>query len=99
MRRNARSAEALSDLGVAQHAAEQYADALASHDDVDAGLAAYNRTRQPIGEHVVRHGRRLGTHLGVNLRNSEDRTMWQQLQGPRALMDWLAIPNFLAEYA
>jgi len=75
------------------------AEALASHDDVDAGLAAYNRTRQPIGEHVVRHGRRLGTHLGVNLHNEEDRAMWKQLQGPRALMDWLAIPNFLAEYA
>jgi hypothetical protein len=47
----------------------------------------------------VRHGRRLGTHLGVNLHNEEDRAMWKQLQGPRALMDWLAIPNFLAEYA
>jgi 2-polyprenyl-6-methoxyphenol hydroxylase-like FAD-dependent oxidoreductase len=74
------------------------AEALARHDDVDAGLAAYDRTRQPIGERVVRHGRKLGTHLGVNLASDEDRAMWKLLQGPRALMDWLAIPNFLAEY-
>lgn len=79
--------------------AQALAEALAGHDDVDAGLAAYNRTRQPIGEHVVRHGRKLGTHLGVNLQSAEERAMWQRLQGPRALMDWLAIPNFLAEYA
>jgi 2-polyprenyl-6-methoxyphenol hydroxylase-like FAD-dependent oxidoreductase len=78
--------------------AQALAESLAGHDDIDAGLAAYNRTRQPIGEHVVRHGRKLGTHLGVNLQSAEDRAMWQRLQGPRALMDWLAIPNFLAEY-
>ena len=33
-------------------------------DNIDAGLAAYNRARQPIGERIVLHGRRLGTHLG-----------------------------------
>jgi 2-polyprenyl-6-methoxyphenol hydroxylase-like FAD-dependent oxidoreductase len=79
--------------------AQALGEALASHDDVDAGLAAYNRQRQPIGERVVRHGRKLGTHLGVNLASEEDRAMHALLQGPRALMDWLAIPGFLAEYA
>jgi 2-polyprenyl-6-methoxyphenol hydroxylase-like FAD-dependent oxidoreductase len=77
--------------------AQALAEALAGHDDIDAGLAAYNGTRQPVGEHVVRHGRKLGTHLGVNLQTAEDHAMWQRLQGPRALMDWLAIPNFLNE--
>ena len=28
----------------------------------------------------MRHGRRLGTHLGVNLHTNEDRAMWQLLQ-------------------
>jgi 2-polyprenyl-6-methoxyphenol hydroxylase-like FAD-dependent oxidoreductase len=77
--------------------AQALAEALAAHDDVDAGLAAYDRVRQPIGERVVRHGRRLGTHLGVNLASEDDRAMHARLRGPRALMDWLAIPGFLAD--
>src|SRR5215471_17971708 len=43
--------------------AQALAEALANHDDIDAGLAAYDKTRQPIGERVVLHGRKLGTHL------------------------------------
>jgi 2-polyprenyl-6-methoxyphenol hydroxylase-like FAD-dependent oxidoreductase len=76
--------------------AQALGEALGSHDDIDSGLAAYNKNRQPIGDRVVKHGRRLGTHLGVNLQSEEDRAMWMLLQGPSALMDWLAIPNFLA---
>ncbi len=79
--------------------AQALAEALASHDDVDAGLAAYDRLRQPLGEHVVRHGRKLGTHLGVSLANEDDRAMHALLQEPRVFMDWIAIPNFLAAYA
>ena len=74
------------------------AEALGSHDDVDAGLAAYNRIRQPIGERIMLLGRKLGTHLGVNLRTDEDRAMWKLLQDDRAMMDWIAVPNFLAAY-
>src|SRR5262249_36397896 len=74
------------------------AEALGSHDDIDAGLAAYNRIRQPIGERIMLHGRKLGTHLGVNLRTHEDRAMWKLLQNDRAMMDWIAVPNFLAAY-
>src|SRR6516164_40856 len=74
------------------------AEALGSHDDIDAGLAAYNRIRQPIGERIMLHGRKLGTHLGVNLRTDEDRAMWKLLQNDRAMMDWIAVPNFLAAY-
>jgi hypothetical protein len=44
------------------------------------------------------HGRKLGTHLGVNLRTDEDRAMWKLLQDDRAMMDWIAVPNFLAAY-
>ena len=78
--------------------AQALAAALDGHDDIDAGLAAYNRARQPIGERVVLHGRRLGTHLGVNLQSDEDRAMWKLLQDHRAMMDRIAVPNFLAAY-
>ncbi len=76
--------------------AQALAAALGSHDDVDAGLAAYNKARQPMGERIMLHGRKLGTHLGVNLQTDEDRAMWKLLQDHRAMMDWIAVPNFLA---
>jgi 2-polyprenyl-6-methoxyphenol hydroxylase-like FAD-dependent oxidoreductase len=76
--------------------AQALATALGSHDDIDAGLAAYNKARQPIGECIMLHGRKLGTHLGVNLQTEEDRAMWKLLQDHRAMMDWIAVPNFLA---
>jgi 2-polyprenyl-6-methoxyphenol hydroxylase-like FAD-dependent oxidoreductase len=78
--------------------AQALADALAAHDDVDAALAAYNAVRQPIGERIMLHGRKLGTHLGVDLKTDEDRKMWKLLQGYDAMMDWIAVPNFLAAY-
>ena len=42
------------------------------------------------------HGRKLGTQLGVNLKNADERAMCALLQDPRAMMDWIAVPNFLA---
>jgi 2-polyprenyl-6-methoxyphenol hydroxylase-like FAD-dependent oxidoreductase len=76
--------------------AQALAAALDSLGDIDAGLAAYNRARQPIGERIMLHGRKLGTHLGVNLQTEEDRAMWKLLQDHRAMMDRIAVPNFLA---
>ena len=76
--------------------AQALGEALAAHDDIDAGLAAYNKSRQPIGERVMMHGRKLGTQLGVNLKNADERAMCALLQDPRAMMDWIAVPNFLA---
>src|SRR5262245_18698030 len=76
--------------------AQALADALRDHDDIDAALAHYDAVRRPIGERIVRHGRRLGTHLGVDLATEEDRRMWKLLQDYRAMMDWIAVPNFLA---
>jgi 2-polyprenyl-6-methoxyphenol hydroxylase-like FAD-dependent oxidoreductase len=78
--------------------AQALAEALAAHDDVDAALAAYNAVRQPIGERIMLHGRKLGTHLGVDLKTDEDRRMWKLLQDYEAMMDWIAVPNFLAAY-
>ena len=78
--------------------AQALADALDAHDDIDAALAAYNAVRQPIGERIMLHGRKLGTHLGVDLKTDEDRRMWKLLQGYEAMMDWIAVPNFLAAY-
>jgi 2-polyprenyl-6-methoxyphenol hydroxylase-like FAD-dependent oxidoreductase len=78
--------------------AQALADALRDHDNIDTALAAYNRIRQPIGETIVKHSRRLGTHMGVNLHTEEDRAMHALLQDPRAMMDWIAVPNFLDAY-
>src|SRR6266516_2320608 len=79
--------------------AQALAAALAAHDDIDAALAHYNAVRQPIGERIMRHGRKLGTHLGVDLKREEDRRMHALLQDPGAMMDWIAVPNFLASAA
>ena len=78
--------------------AQALADALNTYDDIDRALAEYNRVRQPIGEIIVRHSRKLGTHMGVNLQTDEDRAMHELLQDPRAMMDSIAVPNFLAAY-
>jgi 2-polyprenyl-6-methoxyphenol hydroxylase-like FAD-dependent oxidoreductase len=78
--------------------AQALADALDAHDDIDTALAAYDAVRQPIGERIMLHGRKLGTHLGVDLKTDEDRRMWQLLQGYEAMMDWIAVPDFLAAY-
>jgi 2-polyprenyl-6-methoxyphenol hydroxylase-like FAD-dependent oxidoreductase len=72
--------------------------ALRDHDDIDAALNAYNAERQPIGNTIVMHSRRLGTHLGVDLKTDADRRMHELLQSDGAMMDWIAVPNFLAEY-
>jgi 2-polyprenyl-6-methoxyphenol hydroxylase-like FAD-dependent oxidoreductase len=74
------------------------AEALRDHDDLDEALAEYDRVRQPIGATIVRHGRMLGTHLGVSLQTDEDRAMHALLQNPSAMLDWIAAPNFLAAY-
>src|SRR5215470_10515684 len=76
--------------------AQALADALAAHDDIDAALAAYNAVRQPIGERIMLHARKLGTHMGAELTTAEDRRMWKLLQNHEAMMDWIAVPNFLA---
>lgn len=78
--------------------AEALARALRDHEDIDAALNAYNAERQPIGNTIVLHGRRLGTHLGVELKTEADRKMHELLQSDEAMMDWIAVPNFLAEY-
>ena len=78
--------------------AQALANALRDHDDVDLALAEYNRVRQPLGAIIVKHSRKLGTHMGVNLQTDEDRAMHALLQDHRAMMDWIAVPNFLDAY-
>jgi 2-polyprenyl-6-methoxyphenol hydroxylase-like FAD-dependent oxidoreductase len=75
--------------------AQALAEVLDSHDDIDSGLASYNRLRQPLGERIMLHGRKLGTQLGVNLKTDEDRAMWKLLQDHRAMMDRIGVPHFL----
>jgi 2-polyprenyl-6-methoxyphenol hydroxylase-like FAD-dependent oxidoreductase len=74
------------------------AQALARALDIDAALKAYNAERQPIGNTIVMHSRRLGTHLGVDLKTEEDRRMHELLQTDEAMLDWIAVPNFLDAY-
>jgi 2-polyprenyl-6-methoxyphenol hydroxylase-like FAD-dependent oxidoreductase len=72
------------------------AEALGAHgDDLDAALAQFETVRQPIDERVVAHGRKLGTHLGVDLKTDDDRAMWKELQDPEAMMRSIAVPHFL----
>jgi len=77
--------------------ARALADALATHgSDLDTALARFEALRQPIGERVMLHGRKLGTHLGVKLETDEDRAMWKLLQDPHAMLRYIAVPHFLA---
>jgi 2-polyprenyl-6-methoxyphenol hydroxylase-like FAD-dependent oxidoreductase len=78
--------------------AEALANALRDHDDIDTALKAYNALRQPIGNTIVMHSRKLGTHMGVNLQTDEDRRMHALLQSDGAMLDWIAVPNFLDAY-
>jgi 2-polyprenyl-6-methoxyphenol hydroxylase-like FAD-dependent oxidoreductase len=71
---------------------------LGAHDDIDDALKAYNAERQPIGNNIVMHGRKLGTHMGVNLKTEEDRRMHDLLQSDGAMLDWIAVPHFLDAY-
>jgi 2-polyprenyl-6-methoxyphenol hydroxylase-like FAD-dependent oxidoreductase len=78
------------------------AQALAKHlrnnEDIDAALKAYDAERRPIGNNIVLHGRKLGCQLGVNLKKAEDRRMHDFLQSDSTMLDWIAVPNFLAVY-
>jgi 2-polyprenyl-6-methoxyphenol hydroxylase-like FAD-dependent oxidoreductase len=76
--------------------AQALADALLRHDNIDVALAEYNAERQPVGEQIMMHGRKLGTYFGVSLQSEDDRRMWKLLQDHRAIMDWIAVPDFLA---
>jgi 2-polyprenyl-6-methoxyphenol hydroxylase-like FAD-dependent oxidoreductase len=78
--------------------AQALANSLRDHDDIDTALKAYNAERQPIGNTIVMHSRRLGTHMGVDLKTEEDRRMHELLQSDEAMMDWIAVPNFLDAY-
>ena len=78
--------------------AQALARALHDHDDIDTALKAYNAERQPLGNIIVKHSRKLGTHMGVNLKTEEDRKMHALLQDDGAMMDWIAVPNFLDAY-
>jgi len=85
-------------FGVSKAGAEAQAlgEALSSYDDVDRALAAYNSARQPLGERVVSHGRKLGMQLGLGITTEDDRKFAQLLQTPSGILDWIAVPNFLA---
>jgi hypothetical protein len=72
------------------------AEALANHDDIDRALAAYNTARQPLSNRILLHSRKLGMGLGVGVETDDDRRMSKLLQDPKAILDWIAVPNFLA---
>ncbi len=96
------AANARPHMGFGMAKAATDAQALAKHlhdnEDTDTALKAYNGERQPIGNAIVLHGRKLGCHLGVDLNTEEDRRMHQLLQSDGAMLDWIAVPNFLDAY-
>jgi 2-polyprenyl-6-methoxyphenol hydroxylase-like FAD-dependent oxidoreductase len=96
------AANARPHMGFGMAKAATDAQTLAKHldarDDIDAALKAYNDERQPIGNTVVLHGRKLGCHLGVNLKTEDDRRMHELLQSDGAMLDWIAVPHFLDAY-
>ncbi|HEY7230531.1 MAG TPA: FAD-dependent monooxygenase [Pseudolabrys sp.] len=96
------AANARPHMGFGMAKAGTDAMALAKHldrnDNVDKALDAYNAERQPIGNSIVMHGRKLGTHLGINLKTEEDRRMHDLLQSDGAMLDWIAVPHFLDAY-
>jgi 2-polyprenyl-6-methoxyphenol hydroxylase-like FAD-dependent oxidoreductase len=77
--------------------AQALAEALRDHDNIDRSLAAYNRVRQPLSERIVEHARRLGTQLDVGIKTEDDRRLAKLLQTPQGILDWVAMPNFLAQ--
>jgi 2-polyprenyl-6-methoxyphenol hydroxylase-like FAD-dependent oxidoreductase len=85
-------------FGVSKAGAEgqALAEALANYDDIDRALAAYNAVRQPLSERIVLHSRKLGTQLGMGIETDEDRRLSKLLQSPKGILDWIAVPNFLA---
>ena len=66
---------------------------------IEAGridLLAFNEHTADIARDIERG--KLGTYLGVNLARDEDREMCKLLQDHRAMMDWIAVPDFLVAY-
>jgi 2-polyprenyl-6-methoxyphenol hydroxylase-like FAD-dependent oxidoreductase len=87
-------------FGVSKAAAEAQAlaEALSDYDDIDKALAVYNAERQPVSERIVSHARKLGMQLGVGIASDEDRKFAKLLQSPEGILDWIAVPNFLAAH-
>jgi 2-polyprenyl-6-methoxyphenol hydroxylase-like FAD-dependent oxidoreductase len=85
-------------FGVSEAGAEAQAlaEALADYDDIDRALAVYSSMRQPLSERIVSHGGKLGMQLGVGINTDEDRAFAKLLQSPKGILDWIAVPNFLA---
>jgi 2-polyprenyl-6-methoxyphenol hydroxylase-like FAD-dependent oxidoreductase len=76
--------------------AQALAEALFNYDDIDRALSVYNSARQPLGERIVTHGRKLGMQLGVGIKTDDDRRFAKLLQSPKGILDWISMPNFLA---
>jgi 2-polyprenyl-6-methoxyphenol hydroxylase-like FAD-dependent oxidoreductase len=76
--------------------AQALAEALSTYDDIDRALTVCNSVRQPLSERIVSHGRKLGMQLGVGIESDEDRGFAKLLQSPKGILDWIAVPNFLA---
>jgi len=78
--------------------AQALAEALSNYDNIDQALAVYNAERQPLSERIVSHARKLGMQLGVGIASDEDRKFAELLQSPEGILDWIAVPNFLAAH-
>jgi 2-polyprenyl-6-methoxyphenol hydroxylase-like FAD-dependent oxidoreductase len=85
--------------GVAKAAEDTMALAAALHANADTAvaLAAFARARIPIGRRIVARGRALGAYIQPERHSAEERAAAQRHSTPRAVMDEIALLDFLQE--
>jgi hypothetical protein len=73
------------------------AAALHANADTAVALAAFARARIPIGRRIVARGRALGAYIQPERHSAEERAAAQRHSTPRAVMDEIALLDFLQE--
>jgi len=68
------------------------ADALAAAKSIDAGLAAYEKSRVAFGGHIVAHARELGSFLQAQTRGEAERRATAHHHTPETVMREVAVP-------
>ncbi|MEA2960036.1 MAG: hypothetical protein QOI46_134, partial [Alphaproteobacteria bacterium] len=83
--------------GVAKAAEDTMAraDALATHDGIETGLAAFEGKRIGMGRRIVARGRALGAYIQPERRTAQERAAAERHSGPRAVMEEIAVLDFL----
>jgi 2-polyprenyl-6-methoxyphenol hydroxylase-like FAD-dependent oxidoreductase len=83
--------------GVAKAAQDTMAlaEALGRQADIGAALKAFEAARMPVGRRIVARGRALGAYIQPERRTAEERANASRHAGARAVMDEIALLDFL----